>query len=41
VWADEIQNLSPRPAASESVGDATGQAGTSDAGDDQLDDLPF
>ena len=37
VWADDLQNLSPRPAAGEPVGDA----GPGDAGDDQLDDLPF
>jgi single-strand DNA-binding protein len=37
VWADEIQNLSPRPGAGEPVGDA----GTSNVSDDQLDDLPF
>ena len=33
----DIQNLSPRPAAGEPVGDA----GSGDVGDDQLDDLPF
>lgn len=42
VWADEIQNLSPRPAAGDLVGDATGPARTSETGDDQIDDdLPF
>jgi len=42
VWADDIQNLSPRPAAGEPVGYATGQTGSTDTGDDdQLDDLPF
>ena len=37
VWADDVQNLSPRPAPGEPVG----EAGPGDAGDDQLDDLPF
>ncbi|MBV9322772.1 MAG: single-stranded DNA-binding protein [Chloroflexi bacterium] len=42
VWADDIQNLSPRPATGESVGAATGGVGASNTGDDQLDDdLPF
>ena len=42
VWADDVQNLSPRPAAGEPVGYATGQTGSTDTGDDdQLDDLPF
>ena len=43
VWADDIQNLSPRPATAELVGHATGQTGSSDVGDDdQLDGgLPF
>ena len=42
VWADDVQNLSPRPAAGETVGYATGQTGSTDTGDDdQLDDLPF
>jgi single-strand DNA-binding protein len=37
VWADEIQNLSPRPAAGEPVGGG----GTNDVGGGELDDLPF
>ena len=42
VWADDVQNLSPRPAAGEPVGYATGQTGSTDTGDDdQLDDLTF
>jgi single-strand DNA-binding protein len=42
VWVDDIQSLSPRQAAGESVGTATGGAGASDTGDGQLDDdLPF
>jgi single-strand DNA-binding protein len=41
VWADDIQNLSPRPVAGEPVGDAAGPVGTRDADDGGLDDLPF
>ena len=41
VWADDIQSLSPRPAPGESVGAGAGEADMRDAGNDQLDDLPF
>jgi single-strand DNA-binding protein len=41
IWADDIQNLSPRPVSEEPVGAASGLVGTHDADDGGLDDLPF
>ena len=41
VWADDIQNLSARPAVGEQVGDVAGSRATNDTDNGELDDLPF
>jgi single-strand DNA-binding protein len=41
VWADDIQNLSARPAADEQVGDVAGSRATNGTDNGELDDLPF
>ena len=41
VWADDIQNLSARPAVGEQVGDVASSRATNDTDDGELYDLPF